>query len=48
MKIISILKQVPDAEARIRATPEGIDLDNVTFVIGRDGRVRRRTGPAHS
>ena len=33
MKIISILKQVPDAEARIRATPEGIDLDNVTFVI---------------
>ena len=33
MKIISILKQVPDAEARIRATPTGIDLDNVTFVI---------------
>ncbi len=33
MKIITILKQVPDAEARIRATPTGIDLDGVTFVI---------------
>ena len=33
MKIISILKQVPDAEARIRATPDGVDLDGVTFVI---------------
>lgn len=33
MKIISILKQVPDAEARIRATPDGIDLEGATFVI---------------
>jgi electron transfer flavoprotein beta subunit len=33
MKIITIIKQVPDAEARIRATGEGIDLDGVTFVI---------------
>ncbi|MCA9839498.1 MAG: electron transfer flavoprotein subunit beta/FixA family protein [Trueperaceae bacterium] len=33
MKIISVIKQVPDAEARIRATPTGIDLDGVTFVI---------------
>ncbi len=33
MKIISIIKQVPDAEARIRATPEGIDLSGTTFVI---------------
>lgn len=33
MKIISIIKQVPDAEARIRATPDGIDLEGATFVI---------------
>ena len=33
MKIITLLKQVPDAEARIRATPQGIDLGGVTFVI---------------
>ncbi|CAN5895326.1 electron transfer flavoprotein subunit beta/FixA family protein [soil metagenome] len=33
MKIISILKQVPDAEARIRATATGIDLEGITFVI---------------
>ena len=33
MKIITILKQVPDAEARLRATPEGVDLSGVTFVI---------------
>lgn len=33
MKIISIIKQVPDAEARIRATAEGIDLSGTTFVI---------------
>jgi electron transfer flavoprotein beta subunit len=33
MKIITILKQVPDAEARIRATPGGVDFDGVTFVI---------------
>jgi electron transfer flavoprotein beta subunit len=33
MKLISIIKQVPDAEARIRATAEGIDLEGITFVI---------------
>lgn len=33
MKIITIIKQVPDAEARIRATDTGIDLADVTFVI---------------
>lgn len=33
MKIVSVIKQVPDAEARIRATPDGVDLDGVTFVI---------------
>jgi len=33
MKIVSILKQVPDAEARIRSTAEGIDLEGVTYVI---------------
>jgi electron transfer flavoprotein beta subunit len=33
MKIVSIIKQVPDAEARIRASGSGIDLEGVTFVI---------------
>ena len=33
MKIISIIKQVPDAEARIRSSADGIDLEGVTFVI---------------
>ncbi|CAN5564808.1 electron transfer flavoprotein subunit beta/FixA family protein [soil metagenome] len=33
MKIISIIKQVPDAEARIRASADGVDLDGVSFVI---------------
>ena len=33
MKILTILKQVPDAEARIRAGAGGVDLDGVTFVI---------------
>ena len=33
MKIITILKQVPDAEARIRANSEGVDLEGVSFVI---------------
>ena len=33
MKIVSILKQVPDAEARIRSTADGIDLEGVTYVI---------------
>lgn len=33
MKIISILKQVPDAEARIRTGSEGVDFNGVTFVI---------------
>lgn len=33
MKIISIIKQVPDAEARIRTAADGIDLEGATFVI---------------
>ncbi len=33
MKLITVLKQVPDAEARIRAGSGGVDLDGVTFVI---------------
>lgn len=33
MKIISIIKQVPDAEARIRSAADGISLEGVTFVI---------------
>ena len=33
MKIVTLLKQVPDAEARLRATPDGVDLESVTFVI---------------
>jgi electron transfer flavoprotein beta subunit len=34
MKIVTILKQVPDAEARLRGTADdGIDLSGVTFVI---------------
>jgi len=33
VKILTILKQVPDAEARIRAAGGGVDLDGVTFVI---------------
>lgn len=33
MKIVTILKQVPDAEARLRAGPDGVDLSGVTFVI---------------
>lgn len=33
MKIVTILKQVPDAEARIRSTADGIDLTGVTFVM---------------
>ena len=33
MKIVTIIKQVPDAEARIRSSAEGIDLEGVTFVI---------------
>lgn len=33
MKIITILKQVPDAEARIRANADGVDLEGVSFVI---------------
>ncbi|MDQ3460792.1 MAG: electron transfer flavoprotein subunit beta/FixA family protein, partial [Deinococcota bacterium] len=28
-----IIKQVPDAEARIRASADGVDLDGVSFVI---------------
>ena len=33
MKIVSIIKQVPDAEARIRSAEGGISLEGVTFVI---------------
>lgn len=33
MKIITILKQVPDAEARIRAAAGAVDLAGVTFVM---------------
>lgn len=33
MKIISIIKQVPDAEARISATGGQVDLSDVTFVL---------------
>ncbi len=33
MKIVTILKQVPDAEARVRAVPDGIDLSGATYVI---------------
>ena len=33
MKIISIIKQVPDAEARIRASASGVDLEGATLVI---------------
>ncbi|HKI58315.1 MAG TPA: electron transfer flavoprotein subunit beta/FixA family protein [Trueperaceae bacterium] len=33
MKILTILKQVPDAEARVRAQDGAVDLDGVTFVI---------------
>jgi electron transfer flavoprotein beta subunit len=33
MKVICIIKQVPDAEARIKASQNGIDLDGATFVI---------------
>ena len=33
MKLITVLKQVPDAEARIRAGAAGVELDGVTFVI---------------
>lgn len=33
MKIVTILKQVPDAEARIRASGDEVDLSGVTFVI---------------
>ena len=33
MKIVTILKQVPDAEARLRPGATGVDLSGVTFVI---------------
>ncbi len=33
MKIVTVIKQVPDAEARIRASADGVDLSGVTFVI---------------
>lgn len=33
MKIVTILKQVPDAEARIRTSEGGVDLSGVTFII---------------
>jgi electron transfer flavoprotein beta subunit len=33
MKSVVVLKQVPDAEARLREGPNGLDLGGVTFVI---------------
>lgn len=33
MKIVAILKQVPDAEARLKEGANGVDLNGVTFVI---------------
>src|SRR5690625_2454401 len=33
MKIVAILKQVPDAESRLRSGPDGLDLDGVTWVM---------------
>lgn len=33
MKIVTVLKQVPDAEARIRLAGNDVDLEGVTFVI---------------
>lgn len=33
MKIVTILKQVPDAEARIRVAAGNVDFEGVTFVI---------------
>ncbi|HRN17837.1 MAG: electron transfer flavoprotein subunit beta/FixA family protein [Trueperaceae bacterium] len=33
MKAVTIIKQVPDAEARIRAAAGGVNLDGGTFVI---------------
>lgn len=33
MNIVTILKQVPDAEARVRASADGIDLSGATYVI---------------
>lgn len=33
MKIVAILKQVPDAEARLKEGANGVDLSGVTFVI---------------
>jgi electron transfer flavoprotein beta subunit len=33
MKLVTIIKQVPDAEARIRTSGSAVDLEGVTFVI---------------
>lgn len=33
VKIVTILKQVPDAEARVRPAADGIDLSGATYVI---------------
>src|SRR5690625_7466453 len=33
MKIVAILKQVPEAESRLRASASGVDLDGVTWVM---------------
>jgi electron transfer flavoprotein beta subunit len=33
MKIITLLKQVPDAEARIRVANDQVDLEGTTFII---------------
>lgn len=50
MKVAVIIKQVPDAEARIRAVPGGIDLAGVTYVLdgmdeyGVEQAIRMREG----
>ncbi len=50
MKVAVILKQVPDAEARIRAAAGGIDLSGVTYVLdgmdeyGVEQAIRMREG----
>lgn len=50
MKVATIIKQVPDAEARIRPAPGGIDLSSVTYVLdgmdeyGVEQAIRMREG----
>ena len=52
MKIVTVIKQVPDAEARIRTGGANVDLNGVTFVIdgmdeyGVEEALRLREGAA--